>query len=734
MAQLESVVRSEVSNTHSGNEVGGEQLYQKCMSLAQNLWWCWHPEVANIFRDIDPIRWRQLDHNPIALLREFTAERLSIRASEMVLHSRVNYAYRRLQEYLDGQNTWASTQAGVLGAKPVAYFSAEFGLHESIPIYSGGLGVLSGDHIKSASGLGVPLIGIGLYYTQGYFKQHLDEDGYQREEYIETKVENLPIVPALGADGLPITVSIDTRNGRLMAKVWLMHVGRIKLYLLDCNVEGNKPEDRELTSRLYGGDERTRIRQELVLGVGGVKALRALGIYPGVYHLNEGHSAFAALEVMRERMHDDGQTFDNSLREVARSTVFTTHTPVPAGHDRFDALMIEEHLGPLRDQLGISADHLMGLGRVHPDDHSETFCMTVLALKLSRRANAVSQLHGHISRRMWQPLWPDRTEEEIPIGHITNGVHIQSWLAWQMQQLYDRHFPAGWQSRMGEPEVWQYINQVDPGELWETHNALKNLLISFVRRRVSRQSRRRGEADDIIEAARNLLDPNVLTIGFGRRFATYKRANLLVNQVDRIADLLSSSSRPIQIVYAGKAHPKDEPGKRFIQEIANLRHDSVFKGKIAFIEDYDINVCRHLIQGVDVWLNNPRRPLEASGTSGQKVVLNGGLNCSILDGWWAEAYNGRNGFAIGKGYSHSNDAITDKRDAEYLYHVIENEVIPTFYDRDRDGLPRKWIKMMMNSISTLAWRFSAHRMVMDYTRHAYVPAAGGLSCDMPFHG
>ncbi len=733
MTQLETAVRNEL-NSSSGNEVGADQLYTKCMSLAQNLWWCWHPEVANIFRDIDPIRWRQLDHNPIALLREFTAERLSIRASEMVLHSRVNYAYRRLQEYLDSQNTWASTQAGVLGAKPVAYFSAEFGMHESVPIYSGGLGVLSGDHIKSASGLGVPLIGIGLYYSQGYFKQHLDDEGYQREEYIETKVENLPIVPALGADGLPIMVSIDTRNGRLMAKVWLMNVGRIKLYLLDCNVEGNKPEDRELTSRLYGGDERTRIRQELVLGVGGVKALRALGIYPGVYHLNEGHSAFAALEVIRERMHDDGQTLDDALREVARSTVFTTHTPVPAGHDRFDAVMIEEHLGPLRDALGISAEHLMSLGRVHPDDHTESFCMTVLALKLSRRANAVSQLHGHISRRMWQTLWPDRTEEEIPIGHITNGVHIQSWLAWQMAQLYDRHFPAGWQSRMGEPEVWQYIHRVDPGELWETHNALKNLLIAFVRRRVSRQSRRRGESDDIIEAARNLLDPNILTIGFGRRFATYKRANLMVSQVDRIASLLSDSSRPIQIVYAGKAHPKDEPGKRFIQEIANLRHDPVFKGKIAFIEDYDINVCRHLIQGVDVWLNNPRRPLEASGTSGQKVVLNGGLNCSILDGWWAEAYDGRNGFAIGKGYSHSNDAITDKRDAEYLYSVIENEVIPTFYDRDRDGLPRKWIKMMMNSISTLAWRFSAHRMVMDYTRHAYVPAAGGLSCDMPFHG
>lgn len=730
MAHAEVMVGHDSNNTISSQEAGSDALYEKCMALAKNLWWSWHPEVTSIFRDIDPIRWRQLDHNPIALLREFNPERLSVRASEMVLHSRVNYAYRRLQEYLESQGTWASTHAGVLGAKPVAYFSAEFGIHESLPIYSGGLGVLSGDHIKSASGLGVPLIGIGLYYSQGYFKQHLDDSAMQQEEYIETKVENLPLQPAMGPDGSPITVSIDTRNGRLMAKVWMMFVGRVRLFLLDCNVQGNRPEDRELTSRLYGGDERTRIRQELVLGVGGVKALRALGIRPGVYHLNEGHSAFVPLEVIRERMEDDGMHFEDAVRETTQCTVFTTHTPVPAGHDRFDAALIEEHLGPLRDQLQISPDQLMAMGRVRSDDSSESFCMTVMGLKLSRRANAVSSLHGSISRRMWRNLWPTRTEDEVPIGHITNGVHVQSWLAWQMQQLYDRHFPANWQAHLGEPEVWQNIHSVDPGELWETHNALKSLLLSFVRRRVSRQCRRRGESDETIEAARNLLNPNALTIGFGRRFATYKRANLIFSDLELIADLLNNPERPVQIIYTGKAHPKDEPGKKFIQQISNLRHDPRFQGRVAFIEDYDINVGRHLIQGVDVWLNNPRRPLEASGTSGQKAVLNGGLNCSILDGWWAEAFDGTNGFSIGHGTSHIDDRVTDRRDAMSLYRTLQEQVIPIFFDTDRDGLPRRWIKMMMNSISTCAWRFSSHRMMMDYTKSAYVPAAGGLSCDM----
>ena len=499
----------------------------------------------------------------------------------------------------------------MLGSKPVVYFSAEFGIHESVPIYSGGLGVLSGDHIKSASGLGIPLIAVGLFYDQGYFKQQLDIDGYQHEEYLQSRVEVLPIEPAIGADGKPVMVQVDTRSGPIFAQVWKLAVGRVNLYLLDCNVEGNSPEDRKLTSRLYGGDTRIRIRQEIVLGIGGVRAIRAMGIVPGVYHLNEGHSVFATLEAVRGRMDRDGYSFTDASRKVARQTVFTTHTPVPAGHDRFDDTLMEEHLGPMRDALGISHDHLMSLGRVDPANHSEPFCMTVLGLKMSRRANAVSSLHGHVSRRMWNGLWPGRVEEEVPIGHITNGVHVPSWLSWQMLQLYDRIFPANWFRRMGEPDVWQKIHDCDPGELWETHYALKNLLLQFVRRRLSRQCRRRGECDEAVELARTVLDPNVLTIGFARRFATYKRADLVLNELDRLFALISDRDRPIQIIFAGKAHPADEPGKALIRKIANLRHDPRTSGRIVFVEDYDINVCRHLIQGVDVWLNNPRRPLEA---------------------------------------------------------------------------------------------------------------------------
>ena len=712
-------------------EITPQALYDKCNSLARNLWWSWHPEVVNLFRDLDPVRWRQLDHNPVALLAEMTPDQVAQRSSEMVLYTRINQAHRRLKEYLNNtQTTWGAREAGVLGSQLVAYFSAEFGIHESVPIYSGGLGVLSGDHIKSASGLGVPLVAIGLFYDQGYFRQHLDDKGWQQEEYIDTKVENLAMEPALGKDGKPITIQIETLDGALNARVWLMNVGRVPLYLLDCDVEGNRPEDRELTSRLYGGDVRTRIRQELVLGVGGVKALHALGIIPGVYHLNEGHSAFAPLEVIRERMADEGLSFDEALREVAQHTVFTTHTPVPAGHDRFEGHLVEEHLGPLRQQLGISNEQLMGLGRVEPQNENESFCMTVIGLKLSRRANAVSSLHGQVSRRMWAHLWPWRVEEEIPIGHITNGVHVPSWLAWPMQLLYDKYLGAEWQKAMGDSGVWQNIYNIDPGELWETHNALKSRLLEFVRRRVSRQCRRRSEDEAAVEAARNVLDPSALTIGFARRFATYKRANLVLQQLERFAELADDKNRPVQFIFSGKAHPADEPGKKLIQSIANMRHDPRFRNRIVFIEDYDINVGRHLTQGVDVWLNNPRRPLEASGTSGQKVVLNGGLNCSILDGWWAEAFNGRNGFSIGHGGQHVDTEVGDERDTELLLRVLKDEVIPLFYDRDVDGLPHEWIVRMTNSIATLAARFSAHRMVMDYVKHSYLVAAGGLSADM----
>jgi starch phosphorylase len=712
-------------------EITPQALYDKCLSLAKNLWWSWHPEVVNLFRDLDPVKWRKVDHNPIMLLAEMTPEQLAERAAEMVLYTRINQAQRRLKEYLSNtRTTWGARETGVLGSKPVAYFSAEFGLHESVPIYSGGLGVLSGDHIKSASSLAVPLVAVGLFYDQGYFKQQLDGSGYQQEEYQDTRVENLPMEPAIGLDGKQVTVSLETRDGGLMAKVWLMNVGRVPLYLLDCDTEGNSPQDRELTSRLYGGDVRTRIRQELVLGVGGVKALRALGIQPGVYHLNEGHSAFVPLEVIRERMSDDGLAFDEALREVAHRTVFTTHTPVPAGHDRFDGRLVEEHLGPLRDRLGISQAQLMGLGRVEPQNEHEPFCMTVIGLKLSRRANAVSSLHGDVSRRMWAHLWPWRVEEEIPIGHITNGVHIPSWLAYPMHLLYDRVLRSDWQEWMGDAKVWQSLYNVDPGELWETHSDLKNRLLDFVRRRVGRQVRRRNEPDESIQAARSLLDPNALTIGFARRFATYKRADLFFRVLDGLAELVNDAQRPIQVVFSGKAHPADEPGKHLIKKIANLRHDPRFSGRLVFIEDYDINVARHLVQGVDVWLNTPRRPKEASGTSGMKAVLNGGLNLSILDGWWAEAYNGKNGFAIGDGRQHVDDEITDSRDAQNLLRVLRDEVIPLFYERDADGLPQQWISMMVESIATLAPRFSAHRMVMDYVRNCYLVAAGGLSSEM----
>jgi len=683
-------------------EITPEALYEKCMALAKNLWWSWHPEVVNLFRDLDPVKWRKVDHNPIVLFAEMTPEQLAERAAEMVLYTRINQAHRRLKEYLSNtRTTWGARETGVLGSKPVAYFSAEFGLHESVPIYSGGLGVLSGDHVKSASSLGVPLIAVGLFYDQGYFKQQLDGSGYQQEEYQDTRVENLPMEPAIGTDGKQVTISIETRHSGLMAKVWLMQVGRVQLYLLDCDVDGNSPQDRELTARLYGGDVRTRIRQELVLGVGGVKALRALGVKPGVYHLNEGHSAFAPLEVIRQRMADDGLTFDEALREVAHRTVFTTHTPVPAGHDRFDAQLIEEHLGPLRDKLGISPAQLMGLGRVEPQNEHEPFCMTVIGLKLSRRANAVSSLHGHVSRRMWAHLWPWRVEEEIPIGHITNGVHIPTWLAYPMHLLYDRALRSDWQEWMGDPKVWQNLYNVDPGELWETHSDLKNRLLDFVRRRVGRQVRRRNEPDVVVNAARTVLDPNALTIGFARRFATYKRADLFFRILDELGELVSDPQHPVQLIFAGKAHPADEPGKHLIQKIESLRHDHRFAGRLVFIEDYDINVARHLVQGVDVWLNTPRRPKEASGTSGMKAVLNGGLNLSILDGWWAEAYNGKNGFAIGDGRQHIDDEITDHRDAQNLIRVLRDEVVPLFYERDADGLPKQWIEMMVESIATL---------------------------------
>ncbi len=705
-------------------------IQERLWSLARNLWWSWDHDSISLFRDLNPTRWTQLNSNPISLLNEMPLPEIERRARELVLHSRITYAYRRQQEYLHADRTWGAKYAGVLRPRPVAYFSAEFGLHESMPIYSGGLGVLAGDHIKSASDLAIPLVGIGLFYGQGYFLQRLDRTGWQHEEYLETDINQLPMEPAIGTNGERVMVQVETRGGSLRAKVWRVKVGRCDLFLLDSNVEGNAPEDRELTSRLYGGDGRVRIRQELLLGVGGFKALRAMGITPGVLHLNEGHSGFAVLEAIRSRMQDEGIGFDEAVRRVSREVVFTTHTPVPAGHDRFQSGLMEEHLGPMREALGLSLDRLMSLGRENPMNHDESFCMTVLGLKLARRSNAVSALHGEVSRAMWTGLYPGKTEDAVPIGHITNGVHVPSWLAPQMYRLYDRHLGTGWHQRSGHASIWEGIENVDDGELWETHLSLKSRLLDFVRRRAVEQALRRGESPETLQRLGRVLNPDALTIGFARRFATYKRANLVLADLEKLAVMVNDPKRPVQFVFAGKAHPLDEPGKRVLQQIAELMRDPQFGERFVFVEDYDINVGRYLVQGVDVWLNNPRRPLEASGTSGQKVVLNGGLNLSVPDGWWAEAYDGLNGFAVGTGRTHSRMDVHDTRDGEELYRTLREEVIPLFYQRDRDGLPRGWIKRMKRTIRTLGWRFNADRMVMDYTLKCYVPAAGGTSSDM----
>ncbi len=709
-----------------------EKLKTQLSDLSMNLWWSWNPATIKLFRDLDPDAFRTSKHNAVVVTKGLSPDKLHELSQDATLRARVDRAHRELRAYLSPTaNTWAATHAAPLRVRPVAYLSAEFGIHESLPIYSGGLGVLAGDHVKTASDLGLSLVAVGLFYRESYFRQHIDRQGQQHAEYVNLPMEALPTTLLRGENGEPLLIEVPMTHERILAQVWQVNVGRNRLLLLDTDVDGNSDDSRRLTARLYFGDQRVRMRQELVLGIGGIRALRAAGIDWGGLHLNEGHSAFATLEYVRLRMEMTGSDFWTAAQDVAQSTVFTTHTPVDAGHDRFPPQMVDEHLEPLRRSLGLSRDEFLGLGRIRPQDGAESLCMTVLAFKMSRYANAVSALHGRVTRKSWQVLWPHHREDEVPVGHITNGVHVRTWVAPAMQELYSQHIGPDWLDRLADPSMWARIESVYDAELWETHRALKASLVHFARRQVSAQRRRDGYSEDLVESATRALDPDALTIGFARRFATYKRANLIFSDMERIKRLLLDADRPVQLVFSGKAHPADRPGQDVLRNVYESSLSAELRSRIIFIEDYDINVGRHMVQGVDVWLNNPRRPQEASGTSGQKVLLNGGLNMSVLDGWWAEAYDGMNGFAIGDGLTHVSPAEQDRRDAEGLYRTLEREVVPLYYQRDAHGVPSGWVARIKRAIRTMGWRFNTDRMVMDYTRECYLPAAGTQSCAMP---
>ena len=695
--------------------------------LSFNLWWTWEPLARRLFRELDPELWDQTNHNPVRMLQLSRQSRLEELAQDKNFLRELKQVFQSFEKYLGRRDTYGKTGPGAGIKNPIAYFSAEFGFHESIPNYSGGLGILAGDHCKSASDLDLNFVAMGLLYRHGYFRQQIDKDGVQSAINLNQNFYHLPIREVRRGE-MKLLISVPILDREVFARVWELRVGRVNVYLLDTDTPENSPDDRRITAELYGGDLEMRMRQEIMLGIGGVKALTALGIRPDVFHMNEGHSAFLALERIRLNVVEKKLDFYSALQVVASANVFTTHTPVPAGNDSFSREMMQKYFGKFATELNIPFDELFSFGHTRRNPN-EPFSMTILALRISRHANGVSELHGEVSRSLWKEVWSGVPMHEVPITRITNGVHTKTWMAPEFAAVYRKHL-GDWEEHLTEPDFWRGVIDIPDAQLWETHQQLKRRLIDFVRDRERRRRERLGESPESIRRVNRILDPEILTVGFARRFATYKRGALLFSDKERLKRLVNDATRPVQFIFAGKAHPRDDPGKRVLQQITELIRQRDFADKVVFIENYDINVGRHLVQGVDVWLNNPRRPLEASGTSGQKVVLNGGLNLSILDGWWAEAYDGSNGFAIGSGRTHSQTDVHDARDADDLYRVLRDEVIPLYYDRDQDGLPRGWIKRMKRTIHTLGWRFNADRMVMDYALHCYVPAGGGTSCSV----
>jgi starch phosphorylase len=705
---------------------------QGLQKLAYNLWWCWNHDAISLFRRIDEKGFDKAEHSPVRLLATIGQERLDQLKSDDGFMAQMNRVVEALDRYL-AASTWfdetfvkkADDAAVVLNRYRVAYFSAEFGLHDSVPIYSGGLGLLAGDHLKSASDLGLPLVGVGLMYREGYFRQYLNVDGWQQERYPENDFFNLPLIGETKADGSPLLVTIPLPGRELSMRVWRIQVGRVPLLLLDTNIPQNNPDDRQITARLYGGDHDMRIRQEMVLGIGGIRALRALGKIPAVCHMNEGHSAFCGLERIRVMMDEFGLDYAAAREAVMAGTCFTTHTPVPAGNDIFAPQLIQHYFASYLPQLRIDWGEFLGLGRQNPKDLNEPFCMTVLALRLSNISNGVSELHGRVSRNMWKAIWPNLPESEIPITSITNGVHTRSWMSADFAQLYDRYLGSHWEEKPTDHTIWNRVDNIPNAELWRTHERRRERLVVFARARLHMQLEQRGSPPSEIARADEVLDPEALTIGFARRFATYKRGTLIFRNLDRLAAIVNNKDRPVQIIFAGKAHPRDHGGKELIAEIVHVCRRPEFRRRMVFIEDYDINVARFLVQGVDVWLNNPRRPLEASGTSGMKVCINGGLNLSILDGWWCEGYKGDNGWAIGAGeeYADTDRTYQDDVESRAIYDLLEQEIVPMYYTRTSDGLPRGWVNYMKAAMKTVCPVFNTNRMVEEYTRRSYAPSA-----------
>ncbi|MDQ3932629.1 MAG: alpha-glucan family phosphorylase [Actinomycetota bacterium] len=701
--------------------------------LATNLRWAWDPDTVDLFRRLDPELWVETERNPVRLLGSIEQAKLESAAADQDFLTHLDRAMLALRAYLDAEQTWYQQEHGPSGDLPhdllVAYFSAEFGITDCLSIFAGGLGVLAGDHLKSASDLGVPLVGLGLLYQQGYFRQRLNDAGWQQEIAANNDFHSLPLTLERDRDGGPVTIELGFPEGALVAQVWRAQVGRVPLYLLDANVSANTPEQRQVTHHLYGGDVEMRIRQEILLGIGGYRALEALGYEPSVYHLNEGHSAFLALERIRRLMDQHQLSFMEAREAAAPGLIFTTHTPVEAGHDYFPPDLLERYFAVYAGSLGLSWKEFVELGRQDAANSHDLFCMTVLALRLAARANGVSRLHGEVSRAMWQGLWPGLPPHEVPIGHVTNGVHLPSWTSREMSALYDRVLEGRWRAAPGGEELWRLLEDVTEDELWRTHELRRAKLVEFVRHRLTSQLEWRGASAAELTTAGTTLDPAALTIGFARRFATYKRATLLARDRDRLARLFEDHERPIQLIVSGKAHPRDDAGKDYIRQLFELSREEPFRGKIVFIEDYGIHVARYLVAGADVWLNSPQRPREACGTSGMKAAANGVLNLSTVDGWWDEAWNDLRhvgapfGWAIGRGETYDDPSRQEAIEADALYTLLERDVIPTFYDRGEDGLPHAWIARMKSAIEQLSPCFNAHRMLKEYTETLYLPAS-----------